>query len=86
MTTKIVCIAGDDQSCVKVARCNWNFGFQIVTADWKSLLVQQKCSPELVSLQYAGYHHYRGVGKESKRFPKKRVLKNTLTPGGAAVA
>jgi len=48
--------------------------------------VQQECSPELVSLLYARYHQCRGVGKENKRFPKKRVLKSTMTPGGAAVA
>ncbi len=52
----------------------------------KSLIVQQRCSPELVSMQYGRYHHCRGVGKEIKRFPKKRVLKNTLTLGGADVA
>jgi len=52
----------------------------------KCLLLQQKSSSELVSMQYAWYHDYRGVQKESLRFPKKQVLKNTMASGGADVA
>ena len=37
-------------------------------------------------LQYAWYHDCRGVQKESWRFPKKHVLKNTVASGGADVA
>ncbi len=80
--TKTVCMAGDDQSREKVGPHN----FQILTLQQKCLLLQQGCSPELVSMQYAWYHDCRGVQKESLRFPKKLMLKNTVASGGADVA
>lgn len=79
-------MAGDDKSCVKVALHNQKSGFQILTLQQKCLLLQQGCSPQLVSMQYAWYHDCRGVQKESLRFPKKHVLKNTVASGGAGVA
>jgi len=79
-------MAGDDQGCEKAGPHNQKPGFLILTLQQKCLLLQQGCSPELVSMQYAWYHDCRGVQKESLRFPKKHVLKNTVAPGGADVA
>ncbi len=86
MNTKTVCMAGDDQGCEKAGPHNQKPGFLILTLQQKCLLLQQGCSPELVSMQYALYHDCRGVQKESLRFPNKRVLKNTVASGGADVA
>ena len=86
MITKAVCMAGDDQSCVKVAPHNQKSGFQILTLQQKCLLLQQGCSPELLSMHCAWHHDCKGVQKESLRFPKKRVFKNTVASGGTEVA
>ena len=86
MVTKTVCMAGDDQRCVKVAPHDQKPNFKILTLQQKCLLVQQECSPELVSMQHAWYHDCRGVQKESLRLPKKDVLKNTVASGGTDVA
>ena len=74
MFTKTVCMAGDDQGCEKAGPHNQKPGFLILTLQQKCLLLQQGCSPELVSMQYAWYHDCRGVQKESLRFPMLQCM------------